>query len=287
MTSDPGPTRKIVIGHRGAPACAPENTRPSFDLAVQQGADCIELDIHVSRDGALVCLHDRSLERTTNVRDVFPDRSREETDGSLGQHWFVHDFTLSELQTLECGPTFPTGPAVVRIPTFAEVLDWAAGRTTILAELKDPEIYESLGIDLLSLFDAAVRRHVADRRTAFITVQSFHEPTVRRAGNLYRGRLPVTLLREAPDAIACAEPDRLADIARFATGLGPEKSSLIECPQLVSRAHAAGLRVTPWTFRASSPGAFETVRAEIAYYLSDLDVDGIITDNPDQAAGRV
>ena len=53
-------------------------------------------------------------------------------------------------------------------------------------------------------------------------------------------------------------------------------------PEMVRWAHDAGLRVTPWTFRASEPGRFGSVRAEMAYYLSALDVDAVITDNPDQ-----
>ena len=61
-------TTQIVIAHRGASACAPENTLPSYDLAVLQGADCIEIDLHPSRDNVLVCIHDSTLERTTNVR---------------------------------------------------------------------------------------------------------------------------------------------------------------------------------------------------------------------------
>src|SRR5260370_9704767 len=93
--------RKTVIGHRGASAHAPENTLPSYELALHQGADAIELDVHATKDRALVCLHDRTLERTTNVRDVFPERGRERTaDGNVGRHWFVPDFTLPEIRPL-------------------------------------------------------------------------------------------------------------------------------------------------------------------------------------------
>ena len=114
-----------------------------------------------------------------------------------------------------------------------------------------------------------------------LTVQSFHEPTVVRAGSLYRRRLPVVFLRQATEALQCANSERLAAIATFATGLGPEKSSLEVRPHLVALAHQAGLRVTPWTFRASSPSRFKSAHAEMTYYLSELDVDGVITDNPD------
>jgi glycerophosphoryl diester phosphodiesterase len=274
-------TTRIVIAHRGASAYAPENTLPSYDLAILQGADCIELDLHPSRDNVLVCIHDATLERTTNVGDVFPDRKHETLeDGAVVHRWRVHDFSLAELKRLH------SGTSGGRILTLDEVLDWALGRTSLLAELKHPEAYEPMGVDLLSLFDRVVRRRglpsVRSSDTP-LTVQSFHEPTVRRAGALYQRRLPAVLLQQPAEAEKCASQDRFAAIAGFADGIGPEKSSLDRRPHLVVRAHQAGLCVTPWTFRASSPGRFGSVRAEMAYYLSELDVDAVITDNPDQA----
>lgn len=278
-------SQKMVIAHRGASAYAPENTLAAYELALRQAADCIELDLHASKDGILVCIHDRTLERTTNVRDVFPDRGRDVTEQAGGRRrWFVHDFSLAEIQTLDCGSWFGAAHAGARIETFDDILDWARGRTTVLAELKYPEAYEPLGVDLLSLFDAVVRRHgLPGAADSFLSVQSFHEPTVRRASALYGRRLPVGFLRQSVDAAACAHRERLAAIATFASAVGPEKDSLEERPELVTWAHEAGLRVTPWTFRASAPGRFEHVRAEMTYYLQHLDVDAVITDNPDQA----
>jgi glycerophosphoryl diester phosphodiesterase len=274
----------MVIAHRGASAYAPENTLPAFELAVQQGADCVELDVHATRDGVLVCIHDRSLERTTNVREVFPHRFQDVLEaGSQRRRWFVHDLSLAEIQTLDGGDWFGPVFAGTRILTLDAVLDWAAGRTAVLVELKYPEAYESLGVDLLSLFDAVVRRRgLPDGRTD-VLVQSFHEPTVRRAGAIYGRRLPVGFLRQAPDAVACASPERLAEIATFASAIGPEKGSLGQRPDLVRLAHEAGLRVTPWTFRATTTGRFPSLRAEMQYYLTALRVDAVITDNPDQA----
>jgi glycerophosphoryl diester phosphodiesterase len=283
------PPSQIVIAHRGASAYAPENTLPSYELALRQGADCIELDLHATSDGALVCIHDRSLERTTNVREVFPDRGREvEEDRAIVRRWLVHDFALADIRMLDCGSWFDPRYAGATIQSFEEVLAWAKGRTTILAELKHPEAYEPLGVDLLSLFDTVVRRHgVADAPAADppVTLQSFHEPTVRRAGALYRRKIPVVFLRQHADAVQSADRDRLAEIATFAGGIGPEKASLEDRPELVERAHQAGLRVTPWTFRSIGPGRFESVRAEMKHYLCGLNVDGVITDNPDLAAG--
>src|ERR1700756_931272 len=93
-----------VIAHRGASAYAPENTMPSFELAVRQEAGCVEHDLQVTSDGALVCLHDRTLERTTDVRELFPRRGRDVREGDgVVRRWFVHDFTLAEIQRLDAG----------------------------------------------------------------------------------------------------------------------------------------------------------------------------------------
>src|SRR5262245_56239373 len=96
--------RRHVIAHRGASAHAPENTLPAFDLAARQQAGWIEHDLQVTRDGVLVCLHDRTLERTTDVREKFPDRGQLAIESGVATpHWFVHDFTLAEIRRLDAG----------------------------------------------------------------------------------------------------------------------------------------------------------------------------------------
>jgi glycerophosphoryl diester phosphodiesterase len=157
---------RTVIGHRGAAAYAPENTLPSFELALEQGADCIEHDLHATKDGVLVCLHDRTLERTTNVREIFPDRGRAvEGHGPASRRWFVHDFTLSEVRQLDAGAWFDARFAGTRVPTFQEALECVRGRGALVAELKDPEmggdagtLRERLGRDGLLPHGAAGRR---------------------------------------------------------------------------------------------------------------------------------
>jgi glycerophosphoryl diester phosphodiesterase len=114
-------------------------------------------------------------------------------------------------------------------------------------------------------------------------VQSFDEAAMRRAGDLFAGRIPVVLLIEPADAPRWSGCGSFAAVASYAAGIGPGKAMLEDRPEMVGWAHDAGLRVTPWTFRASSPGRFEDVRAEMAYYLAELDVDAVITDNPDRA----
>jgi glycerophosphoryl diester phosphodiesterase len=273
-----------VIAHRGASAYAPENTMPSFELAVRQDAGCVEHDLHVTQDGVLVCLHDRSLERTTNVRDVFPRHGRDVREGSdTVRRWFVHDLTLAEIQRLDAGSWFSPEFAGARVPTFDDLLDWATNRVAVLTELKDPEVYQTLGVDLLALCEVAIRRHgfLARQTDTAVTVQSFHEPTVRRASERLGAHVPVVLLVEPSDAARLRDREHVTDVARFASGIGPGKSIVSQRPEMVGWAHEAGLRVTPWTFRTATIGRFDSVGAEMAHYLVDLGVDAVITDHPD------
>jgi glycerophosphoryl diester phosphodiesterase len=92
--------KKILVAHRGASAYAPEHTIEAYRLAIEQGADFVEQDLQITKDGAVVCLHDLTLERTTDVEEVFPDRyradvSEDQSPGSRpAKHWYVSDFTL-------------------------------------------------------------------------------------------------------------------------------------------------------------------------------------------------
>ena len=108
-------TKKTLIAHRGASAYAPENTLEAYRLAMQQGATFVEQDLQITKDGVLVCLHDLTLERTTNVAVIFPDRVT--LEGSE-KHWYVADFTLREIQQLDAGSWFDPKFAGIKIPSW-------------------------------------------------------------------------------------------------------------------------------------------------------------------------
>ena len=86
--------KKIVHAHRGACGYLPEHTLPSYALAYGMGADYIEPDLVLTKDGIFICVHDIYLEDTTNVEEIFPDRHRED------DHWYAIDFLLSEIKSL-------------------------------------------------------------------------------------------------------------------------------------------------------------------------------------------
>jgi glycerophosphoryl diester phosphodiesterase len=108
----------LVVGHRGASGRAPENTLASFEEAIALGVDAIELDVHLSRDGHLVVIHDQNLARTTSGQGL------------------VHELSLLELQALDAGSWFGSEFAGSRIPTFEEVLVRIGRRVPLQVEIK-------------------------------------------------------------------------------------------------------------------------------------------------------
>ena len=277
-------TPKQLIAHRGASGYAPEHTRAAYQLALDQRADYVEQDLAVSRDGVLICLHDDSLERTSNVAEVFPDRSSTET-GRRGavKRWLANDFTLDDIRRLDTGRWFDAKFAGQRIVTWQEAIDLVRGKAGLYPELKSPPLYTNRGVDMVKLFVDSVKTNGLDRpeslKTTPMIVQSFDEPTVRRIARELPGVPRILLMESFGSGMTDA---RLRDIKSFATGIGPAKALLEAQPDVVTRAHAAGLTVTAYTFRTTSHGRFPTVRDEMSHFLYTLGIDALFTDNPDQ-----
>jgi glycerophosphoryl diester phosphodiesterase len=287
MASQSPGVKKQLIAHRGASAYAPEHTIEAYALAITQRADFVEPDLAVTKDGVLVCIHDLTLERTTNVEEVFPDRFSEDTTGTVPvRRWLVHDFTLAEIKRLDAGSWFDRKFAGARIPTFQEAIDLVRGKAGLFPELKDPEFYRQRGVAPDTLLAAVLEKNalVADAKTPVI-IQSFDDATLKRLAKDLP-RVPRVFLVEAIASTRLDSADKLRAIAAWATGIGPNKAIVAARPEVVSWAHAAGLTVTPWTFRSSNTGAFASVRDEMAKFLYDYGVDAVFTDNPDQFPRR-
>jgi glycerophosphoryl diester phosphodiesterase len=272
------------IAHRGASSYAPEHTRAAYQLAIAQGADYVEQDLAVTRDGVLICLHDDTLERTSDVATVFPDRFAPARGLDGRTQWVANDFTLAEIRQLDMGRWFDPKFAGERIVTWPEAVALVRGKAGLYPELKSPPLYTSRGVDMVALFVASVKAHGLDKpdslKTTPMITQSFDEATVRRlAAEL--PAIPRVLLMESfpPEGLTAV---RLREIARFATGIGPAKQLVERQPDVVKLAHDTGLTVTAYTFRARNTGRFPTVRAEMAHFLDTLGVDALFTDNPDQ-----
>lgn len=281
--------KKQLVAHRGASAYAPEHTLEAYTLAMTQGADFVEQDLAVTKDGVLVCIHDLTLDRTTNVEEVFPDRFVEDKTAPAAvpvRRWLVHDFTLAEITRLDAGSWFDAKFAGARIPTFQEAIDLVRGKAGLYPELKDPAFYRDRGVSPEVLLAAELEKNglVGDAKTPVI-IQSFDDTTLKQlARNL--PRVPRAFLVDPLSAARLDSVEKLREIATWATGVAPNKAIIEKRPELVTWAHSAGLTVTPWTFRASNTGSYPSVRDEMAKFLYEYGVDALFTDNPDQFPRR-
>jgi glycerophosphoryl diester phosphodiesterase len=269
------------IAHRGASAYAPEHTRAAYELAIAQGADYVEQDLGVTRDGVLVCLHDDSLERTTNVEEVFPARFT--TDPAGRRRWMLADFTLEEVKRLDAGSWFAPAFAGERILTWDEAVAVVDGRAGLYPELKSPALYAARGVDIVALaaaaFAGAPRAPLPGGRDRLI-VQSFDADALRALAKQLP-TVPRVLLVGPQAAERWLSPAGLDEVRRFASGIGPAKGILLARPSIVDLARQRGLTVTPYTFRSGATGDFPDVAAEMRHFLSALGVDALFTDNPD------
>ena len=273
---------KVLVAHRGASAYAPEHTLESYQLALKQGADFVEQDLQITRDGELVCLHDLTLERTTNVKDVFPKGFREELiDGTPTRLWYVSDFTLRQIKQLDAGSWFDLRFKGARVPTFQEAIDLVRGKAGIYPETKAPEVYGQRGYNMERLVFDALKTNRLDQGGGAshtpVIIQSFSPNSLRKLFGTLKTKLVLLIGEEGSARWLTAAG--LAEAKQFASGIGPAKALVDK--SLVTNAHVLGLSVTPYTFRSSNTGRFKTVREEMSYYLYSLGVDALFTDNPD------
>jgi glycerophosphoryl diester phosphodiesterase len=288
----------IVIAHRGASGERPEHTLESYRLAAEQGADYIEPDLVMTRDGVLIARHENEIGGTTDVaaHPEFAGRRRTQViDGETMTGWFTEDFTLAEIKTLRTRERLPDlrpkNTAFDRrfeVPTFDEILELAksvnerrAGpRIGVYPETKHPAHFTAIGLPLEAAVLAALERHGYADPAAPVFIQSFDPNNLR----LLRGmtNLPLVQLREN-------QVGDLEDIAGYADAIGIDK--VLAGGSLVREAHDLGLKVHVWTLRAENvflppdlrsgggDAAHGDLAAEIERYLG-RGVDGFFTDFP-------
>ncbi len=282
----------IIIAHRGASGYLPEHTLAAYALAIDMGADFIEPDLVITKDGELVVRHDRYLSDSTNVADhpQFADRKRVKV-GHEGADWFVEDFTLAEIKTLRTKQVKAGRPTdfdgLYAIPTFDEVLELVTQRSEetgrrigIYPETKQPAALEALGLSYDTALLDSLTKFGFDGDDDPVFIQSFEMENLRRLSQKTNIRL--IYLFGQPLSLS------LEEIARFADGIGPYKLLLIDdlgVPTgLVKEAHELDLPVHTWTFREDDVAPqFQGIAKDELIHFMDLGVDGLFSDFPDTA----
>ncbi|MFE5598429.1 glycerophosphodiester phosphodiesterase [Streptomyces coelicoflavus] len=243
-----------VIAHRGSSGMAPENTVAAIDLAVRQRADFVEIDVQRTKDGKLVNFHDCTMERTTDIEDLYPDRPR----------YRVSDFTWKELSRLDAGSWFHHKYAGERVITLDDVVRHIQHtRTGLLAEISPCGQYgTTIATDLADALRGKPRyvRKALDHRQ--LAVQSFQTDDARTF-HTAQPDIPIGIL----DADRPTDTE-LVELSQWADQVNPQHT--VTDQTLVDRIHQLGMTANVWT--VDEPGAIRR--------MTDLGVDGIITGYP-------
>jgi glycerophosphoryl diester phosphodiesterase len=303
----------IVIAHRGASGYLPEHTLAAKALAHGMGANFIEQDVVLSRDGTAIVLHDIHLDCTTDVAQRFPGRAR--ADG----RYYAIDFDLQEIRQLRVHERthpgtgeavfhrrFPVQSALFQIPTLTEEIDLLAGldrsrgcTTGLYIELKSPNWHQSEGLDLSAAILTVLEETGYWNRPDQVFLQCFDDHTLRQLRQDLKTPLPlIQLIGEnswgedsAVDYDYLRTPAGLSYVASYAQGIGPflphiylgkTASGNARLSDLVPLAQARGLQVHPYTLRRDElPAGIASFTELLDIFIGAAGIDGLFTDFPD------
>ncbi|WP_144684736.1 glycerophosphodiester phosphodiesterase [Bacillus altitudinis] len=229
-----------IIAHRGSSSAAPENTIAAFDVAVEQGADYIELDVQMTMDQHVVVIHDDTVDRTTNGNGL------------------VKSYTLDQLKKLDAGSWFDHQYTNERIPTLQEILERYSQRIGILIEIKHPK--RQIGIE--KAVARIINRFAYSRH---IMIQSFDVHALQRI-KAFAPSLRTALIIK-PDVFKLTKR-KLTTYSSFANGLNMKKTMINRW--WIDRIHTFGMDVFIWTVKDQ----------KTADRIKKYPIDGVVTDNP-------
>jgi glycerophosphoryl diester phosphodiesterase len=267
-----------VVAHRGATAEAPEHTLAAYRRAAEIGADAVECDVRMTRDGVLVCVHDRQISTTSNGRGVVSALHLDELEQfhfgarkrGVRSRWGGDEITaVSDEPDVESG-------LVLTLDRLLEYITATPGTVRLAIETKHPTRHarkvEEVLVECLERF-GLIREGtpVEWAGKPAVRMMSFSQLAVRRMADLAPGVPTVQLIGKR------LRPLRRELLTSSATAVGPGISLLRSDPEFVSDAHAAGKEVHVWTVNRSAD--MDLAR--------DLGVDVIITDHPRELLRRL
>ncbi|NES97904.1 MAG: glycerophosphodiester phosphodiesterase [Desertifilum sp. SIO1I2] len=311
----------LIIAHRGASGYRPEHTLESYELAIEMGADFIEPDLVISRDGHLIARHENNITETTDVAERAEFAARKICkliDNKTVTGWFSEDFTLAELKTLRAKERLPfrnqTYNGQFQTPTLREILTLAQQKTQetgreigIYPETKHPSYFQSIGLPLEEPLVKILQEFGYTSSVSPLFIQSFEIANLKKLNQMIDVPL-VQLLGEENqqpyDLVLQADkrtyqdlttPAGLSQIAAYADAIGPSKrliipqtedSQLLPPTLLIQEAHQVGLKVHAWTFRNEAcflASEYQNQPEREYKQFFQLGVDGVFSDFPDVA----
>jgi len=250
-STTPRAPKPLIVAHRGGAALAPENTLGAFAHALQLGVDMLECDVHLSKDGHVIVMHDAEVSRTTDGRG------------------YISDLTLAELKQLNAAAKFSGGYAAQTIPTLGELLDLVKGKTVIQVEIKvNARGQRYPGIERQVVDAIQARGMVSD-----VIIISFDFPTLKEIKHIEPRLKTGALVRADWFSARGNNVERIVQDALDATGADYFMPTYVPVTEaLVQAVHARGIKIGVWTVN----NTFDMTR------LAQWGVDAITTDRPDE-----
>ncbi len=304
--------KKLVIAHRGASGYVPEHTFSGAVMAYAFGADYLELDVVMTKDGHLVVMHDLTLEATTNVKNVFPDRAN--NNGKYN----VIDFSLNEIKLLKVHERssrnekkaafpsrFPIKSQLFEVPTLEEMillvkgLSKSSGRIIgLYIELKAPGFHRQYKLDPAKKLLNLLNHHGYKEASDPIFIQSFDSETLKSLRFKHKTNIKlIQLIGENQwklsdtDFTYLKSKKGMKEVSQYAEGIGPwmnqvvtgiDYSGKVQITDLVANARRHSLLIHPYTFRADRIPSYVSSFEELLHiFFNEVQVDGIFTDFPD------
>ena len=304
--------KKLVIAHRGASGYLPEHTYSGAVMAFTSGADFLELDVVMTKDGHLIVMHDLTLNATTNVEEVFPEKNNKKGKSQ------VIDFTLNEIKLLKVHERssrsgknaafpqrFPIDYQLFEIPTLDNMINLVKGLSKssgrimgLYIEIKAPEFHKKHNKDPASTLLKMLKHHGFKEATDPVFIQSFDSKTLKKLRYQHKTRLRlIQLIGENhwrlsdTDFTYLKSEKGLNEVSKYADGIGPWMNQLVtgvdlsgnfQITNLVKNARRKDLLIHSYTFRADRlPDYVSNFDELLDIFLNDVGVDGIFTDFPD------